>query len=184
MKQDLIQHIQDFLEKYPAKKEYTDACVDLIEKFDDNTAFLRDCFDDGHFTGSMLVVNPDKTKVLLMHHVKLWTWQQFGGHADGDMDLRNVAIKELEEESGIDISKVQIGNKLHYIDIHKIPPHKWEPDHYHYDIGFLAVVDENIVFSKRDEEVHEIKWFDIKTVREQADSWIFSSGLVKMLENI
>jgi len=45
-------------------------------------------------------------------------------------------------------------------------------------------VDENISFSKRDEEVHEIKWFDIENVRQQKESWKFSSGLVNMLENI
>jgi len=176
--------LNNFEKIHPDKKDYTWRATALIEAFNDNTPFLRTCFNDGHFTGSMLVINTQKTKVLLMHHVKLWTWQQFWWHADGDTDLRNVAIRELEEESWIDISQTEIGDDILYIDIHKIPPYKSEPEHYHYDIWYLTIVDENISFSKRDEEVHEIKWFDIENVRQQKESWKFSSGLVNMLENI
>jgi len=184
MKNQFKQSLKNFEKSNPRKTQFIQRAMSLLNSFEDNTPFLRSCFDDGHFTGSMLVVNTQKTKVLLMHHVKLWTWQQFGGHADGDMNLRNVAMRELEEESWIDISKAQIWEDIFYIDIHSIPPLKWEAQHSHYDIWYLAVVDENIAFSKRDEEVHEIKWFDIQDVRNQTDSWIFSSGLAHMLENI
>ena len=49
----------------------------------------------------MIITNPEKTKVLLMLHKKFQRWQQFGGHCDGEIDVRNVAIREFHEESGI-----------------------------------------------------------------------------------
>ena len=48
-----------------------------------------------------MIVNPEKTKVLLMLHKKFQRWQQFGGHCDGEIDVRNVAVREFHEESGI-----------------------------------------------------------------------------------
>ncbi len=51
----------------------------------------------GHFTGSAWVVSADGARTLLTHHRKLGLWLQPGGHADGDADLANVALREAEE---------------------------------------------------------------------------------------
>ena len=37
----------------------------------------------------------------MAHHRKLGRWLQLGGHADGDGDLGQVALREAEEESGL-----------------------------------------------------------------------------------
>lgn len=63
-------------------------------------AFQRENLD-GHLTASMFIVNPERTRVLLMFHKKLQRWQQFGGHCDGDTDVFAVAVREFHEESGI-----------------------------------------------------------------------------------
>ena len=52
----------------------------------------------GHFTGSAWLVSADGERVLLTHHRKLGRWLQLGGHADGDADLAQVALREAEEE--------------------------------------------------------------------------------------
>ena len=82
---------------------------------------MRNLFDDGHFTASVFVVNPERTKVLLMHHIKLGKWQQFGGHADGEYNLVNVAKRELEEEAGIQEKDIHIDSDILEIDIQHIP---------------------------------------------------------------
>ena len=178
--------IQEFQKNYPHKSEQVQKSLDLLEKYssDPTKPFFRDCFDDGHFTWSMLVVNKEKTKVLLMHHIKLWTWQQFGGHADGDSDIRNVAIREFEEESGISEHKAKVSEEILNIDIHLVPAKNWEPNHFHYDVSFLATVDEEIVFERQEAEVQDIAWFEIPEVMKELDSWKYSSGMVSMIENI
>ena len=70
MKQQLKEQIITYENQYPQRKNLTQRALNLLEKYSDTTPFMRDCFDDGHFTGSMLVMNKEKTKVLLMHHKK------------------------------------------------------------------------------------------------------------------
>lgn len=70
MKQQLKEQIIAYEKQYPRRKNLTQRALNLLEKYSDTTAFMRHCFDDGHFTGSMLVMNKEKTKVLLMHHKK------------------------------------------------------------------------------------------------------------------
>ena len=55
-----------------------------------------------HFTSSGFVVNGDGTKVLMAHHnlYRVWAWT--GGHADGDPDLLAVALREAQEETGVE----------------------------------------------------------------------------------
>ena len=51
-----------------------------------------------HFTASAWVVNPERTKVLMVYHNIYDSWSWIGGHADGVEDLCTVAMKELAEE--------------------------------------------------------------------------------------
>ena len=95
---------------------------------------FRSCLE-GHFTASCWLLSPDDEAVLLTHHRKLGKWLQLGGHADGDEDLAEVALKEASEESGIhDIQLISPG--IFDIDIHLIPPYGSDPGHYHYDVRF------------------------------------------------
>src|ERR1700754_5029354 len=55
----------------------------------------------GHLTGSAWVVSADGRRVLLTHHRKLNRWLQPGGHADGDENILQVALREAEEETGL-----------------------------------------------------------------------------------
>ena len=64
------------------KKEELDriAFIELLETY-------PNCFDrkqmEGHVTGGAWIVNPEKTHVLLTHHLVLDRWFQPGGHSDG-----------------------------------------------------------------------------------------------------
>jgi 8-oxo-dGTP pyrophosphatase MutT (NUDIX family) len=68
----------------------------------------------------MMIANPEKTKVLLMLHKKFQCWQQFGGHCDGETDVRGVAVREFHEESGISLEP-EISPDLFHVEVHDIP---------------------------------------------------------------
>lgn len=58
-----------------------------------------------HFCGSVWVLSKGKpTKMLLVHHKKLGKWLQPGGHIEPTENPVETAVRELKEETGIDIS--------------------------------------------------------------------------------
>lgn len=120
----------------------------------------KNCFerslDIGHITASAWLLNNDKTKALLMHHAKLNKWFQLGGHCDGNPDVLGVALKEAQEESGIN-TIVPLSETIFDIDIHLIPANSREKEHYHYDVRFLLQItsNEHVV---QNSESKELKW--------------------------
>lgn len=145
------------LDRYrPSQEEiiFKDLMISFIKEYDN-------CFERslsiGHITASAWLLNKDETEILLMHHAKLNKWFQLGGHCDGDHDTLAVAIKEAQEESGIQ-TIIPINNEIFDIDIHLIPAHKKEPEHYHYDVRYLLKVnsDEHII---QNNESKELRWF-------------------------
>lgn len=135
-----------------------------------NRAFYRDLFEPGHMTGSGLLISADSRRVLMNHHKFLDLWICFGGHADGEQDILNVALREVIEESGIeDVEPVT--NDIFSIDVHGIPfnAKKNEPRHKHFDIRFLFrvrnVANEN--FAESDES-QSLRWCDYEEAKKLA----------------
>ncbi len=133
--------------------------IEFLELLKEDRCFHRDHFP-GHITGSSWIVNKDRSKVLLVHHAKLNRWLQPGGHADGEENVINVAIREAEEETGVTGFRI-LHHGIFDLDIHVIPARKEIPEHLHYDIRFLLEADENapLLIS---EESHDVKWINVK----------------------
>jgi ADP-ribose pyrophosphatase YjhB (NUDIX family) len=118
----------------------------------------------GHLTGSAWVVNQSGDKVLLMHHRKLNKWLQPGGHADGELNLLAVALRETREESGLS-SLAPLSQAIFDLDIHTIPSRADEPEHLHYDVRFVLRADDSEEFDVSDEAL-AIKWIPLENVTE------------------
>ena len=118
------------------------------------------CFDRnlaaGHITGAAWLLNRDGTRVLLTHHRKLNKWLQLGGHADGDPDVIDVALREAREESGIAAIE-PISSSIFDVDVHEIPARGNVAKHLHYDIRFLCKTTSNERFTVSDES-HDLAW--------------------------
>ncbi len=183
-KKDLILAIRKYWDRYKEESDNVERCIKLLEKYEDNRVLYRNHFEDGHFTGSVVVINEEKTKVLLMHHKKYGTWQQFGWHADGVIDIRAEAIRELEEEAGIHENDIELSQDIFNFDIHSVPQVWQEPKHFHYDVAYLAVIDEDLPYLKQEAEVHDIQWFDITEVIKELWTWKFSSGFEHIFPKI
>lgn len=145
-------------------KNYTPTAATEILCRDRILTFIEsheDCFERslaiGHVTASAWLLSKDKSKALLMHHARLDKWLQPGGHCDGDSNVLSVAIREAQEESGIQ-AIVPLSTSIFDVDIHLIPATVREKEHHHYDIGFLlhVVSDEQPVANS---ESKELRWF-------------------------
>lgn len=89
-----------------------------------------------HFTASAWLVSADGERALLMQHRKLDRWLQPGGHADGNTDLAEVALREAAEETGL--SDLAVDPLIFDLDAHEIPARCNEPQHWHYDVRFVV----------------------------------------------
>jgi 8-oxo-dGTP pyrophosphatase MutT (NUDIX family) len=125
-----------------------------------------DCFErslgSGHLTGSAWVVDRPLQRALLMHHRKLGKWLQPGGHADGDSDLRRVALREAREESGLRGIALACSS-IYDVDVHEIPARPGEPAHLHYDVRFAFFADPAEPLSPS-EESHQVAWIPLSEV--------------------
>jgi 8-oxo-dGTP pyrophosphatase MutT (NUDIX family) len=125
---------------------------------------LRSCVP-GHLTGSAWIVDAARTRTLLTHHRKLDKWLQLGGHADGDPDLRAVALREAREESGLTRLRV-VGAGIFDVDRHEIPERGTEPAHRHYDLRFIIEADpaEPLRVTRESKELAWVRIADVVTL--------------------
>ena len=125
------------LAAYRARWPEESETVARFEAFVDShpDCFHRSC-RVGHVTGSAWIVDRTEERVLLTHHRKLGRWLQPGGHSDGEADTLAVALREAEEESGLQVRAHD--DAIFDLDVHPIPALPGEPAHYHFDIRFLV----------------------------------------------
>lgn len=146
------------IERYEASDEERSFKGDMIDLMrNQERCFYRDDFQPGHITGSGILLDKSGTRILMNHHKGLNKWLCFGGHADGDENILNVATREVIEESGIENIRA-VSENIFDLDIHPIPTNtkKNEPYHFHYDIRYLFSTDHDD-FKISDESV-ELKW--------------------------
>ena len=173
-RQPIIQLIEQYVANRPEQASEAERMLKLINQHED--CFERTCIP-GHITGSAWVVSHDWQKHLLLHHRKLNKWLQPGGHADGQTEVAEVALREATEESGL--NDLQVVTSLEPagmmdLDVHKIPARyspKGElidPEHEHHDLRFLirCPTDQQPIVS---EESNEVRWFSESEVRSLTD---------------
>jgi 8-oxo-dGTP pyrophosphatase MutT (NUDIX family) len=153
----LREHLNSSLD--PHELEMTRRTLELVES---NPRCLERALETGHLTGSAWIVDPARQRTLLTHHRKLDKWLQLGGHADGDPDLLNVALREAREEGGI-FGLRPVTSRLFDVDCHWIPPRQSVPGHWHHDLRFMIEADplEPLVIS---DESHDLAWVPLETV--------------------
>jgi 8-oxo-dGTP pyrophosphatase MutT (NUDIX family) len=167
------------LNKYlPTDKKEIDYKEKMLQLLDNEPlCFSRELLS-GHFTASAFIVNQQKTHSLLIKHAKLNSWLQPGGHCDGDPDVENVAIKEVVEETGLVVEKSP-NPKIFDLDIHTIPERKGVPEHLHYDVRFLFIVNENEKIQISDEST-DLKWIPFSEI----ESYNIDESVRRMVEKI
>nr|WP_144898934.1 NUDIX hydrolase [Luteimonas cucumeris] len=154
--------LSEYRRRWEAEADIVGEFVALLA--DGANPFVRERLS-GHFTGSAWLVSSDDRRVLLTHHRKLDRWLQLGGHADGDVDLQRVALREAEEESGL--AGLSVEPTIFDIDRHWIPERREVPGHWHYDVRYVvrAGITETFVVS---DESHALAWRDIASLAQDA----------------
>ena len=156
----IIKSLKNYRTSFSEEAPFVADFLDLLKHPD---AFQRHHLP-GHITGSSWILDVSRKFVLLVHHGTLNKWLQPGGHAEGEENVLNVALREAQEETGLKDFKV-LRQDIFDLDIHPIPARKGFPDHLHYDIRFLFEADKNEKVIVSDES-HDVAWVALDELRE------------------
>lgn len=156
--------LRESIERYqPFDNEEEEIKKNILKYMDKYSDVLTRNNDKCHFTSSGIVLNKERTKVLMVFHNIYNSWIVPGGHADGDSDLLHVALKEVEEETG---QKATVLDKnIFQLSISPIEGHmkrgKYVEPHYHLDVLYLLEADDTIPLVYREDESQGVKWATI-----------------------
>ena len=159
-KMELYQQIRDYL-PYNEQEEQD---KEMILRFMEQT---KDCLErtnkTAHFSASLWVVNPERTKVLMVYHNIYHSWSWIGGHADGEEDLAAVALRELFEETGVKNAQL-VSDKIFSLESLTVDGHekreRYVPSHLHLNVTYLAVAYEEEVLVVNPDENSGVQWFE------------------------
>ena len=133
-------------------------------------AHERSCLA-GHLTASALLLDSKGERALLTLHKKLGRWLQLGGHVDGEERIELAALREAQEESGMQsFELVRWTAELVPLDldVHPIPARRDEARHDHWDVRFLlrAAPGQQLRIS---EESNDLRWVGAEEVAGLSD---------------
>lgn len=139
-----------------------------------------------HFTASVWVVNPQRTKTLMIYHKLYDSWSWIGGHADGEADLRSVALRELEEETGVKRARLAFPEPCSLEQLPVAGHMKrgvYVPSHLHLNLTWLAVADEGEKLSVCPEENAGVRWFTAAgALAASSEAWMAERIYKKLIE--
>ncbi len=116
---------------------------------------------------TIYIFDPTGTKTLLINHHKLGRWVPPGGKIDPNEIPDDAAIRECQEEVGLDIELLgevppMYGCKVRPIgvQINTVIPHQKE----HIDLIYVAIPKKNMHPSVNKKEAAEARWFTLNEI--------------------
>lgn len=152
---DAFTTLADWRPTDPGQRSLREAFLGFMAARPD--ACRRSC-EPGHITASALVLDSSGSEVLLTLHPRVGAWLQLGGHCeDTDETLVGAALREAEEESGIDGLKIE-PTPLH-VDVHPITCSLGVPTR-HFDVRFLVTAPAGAQPVRSDESL-DLRWWPV-----------------------
>ena len=141
-----------------------------------------------HMTASGWIVNRDRTKVLMAYHKIYDSWAWLGGHADGEEDLLQVALKEAKEESGIKNVR-PVSEDIYSLEVLTVNGHmkkgKYISSHLHLNFTYLLEADEEEILTIKEDENSGVAWFLLEdALKASSEPWFVEHIYKKLNEKL
>lgn len=137
-----------------------------------------------HLTASAWTVNAGRTQVLMAYHNIFRSWAWLGGHADGQRDLLAVALREVQEESGL--TEVRpVSRQIYSLEILTVDGHEkrghYVSSHLHLNVTYLLEADPAAPIRPKPDENTRVGWFSPEeAVSASSEPW-FRERIYKKL---
>ena len=152
-------------------------------------AFSREAL--AHMACSIWVVSPDCAQTLLVFHNIYGSWSWIGGHADGERDLAAVALRELQEETGVSHARLvplPAGN-IYSLEVLTVDGHekrgKYVGSHLHLNVTYLAVASPEEPIRIKPDENSGVKWVPTEdAIALSTEPWIRERIYRKLIDKL
>lgn len=139
-----------------------------------------------HFSASVWTLNQSYTKTLMVYHNIFNSWSWVGGHADGEPDLCAVALRELQEETGIKQASL-LKPDIFSLETLTVNGHikrgVYVPCHLHFNITYLAVADESAPLRIKPDENQNVSWLPLSdALTLPTEPWMIDVIYTKLIQ--
>lgn len=141
-----------------------------------------------HLTASAWIVNKQRSKVLMVYHKLFNSFAWTGGHADGNADLKAVAIQEAQEETGIEELRSLLDG-IYSIEALTVDGHfkngRYVSSHLHLNVCYLFEADETAPIRIKPDENSAVKWIPLDKLEEAiTEEWMYPHIYKKLVDKL
>ena len=155
--------------------------LDCLARFDN--LFLREN-ELAHMTASAWVVNPARDRALMAYHRLYDSWAWLGGHADGEKNLLEAAMREVREESGL--RRVRpVREAIYSLEALPVFGHmkggRYVPSHLHLNVTYLLEAEESETLAIKPDENSAVGWFSLSEAEAASSEPWFRENIYRKL---
>ena len=160
--------------------------IRILDFLDKNADAYERSNPTAHMTASAWVINDDADKVLMVYHKLYDSWSWTGGHADGERDLLALAIREVQEETGVhNVSPVT--KDIYSLEVLTVDGHEkrgeYVSSHLHMNVTYLLMADEHETLHICEDENSGVAWFGLREALEASTEPWFVERIYKKLND-
>ena len=169
---DLVREIENFKPFNEQEEKDKSEILRYISQADN--VLVRDN-KNAHITVSAWLLDETHKYVLMAYHNIYKSWAWLGGHADGNGDLKEVILKEVEEESGLGNVRF-IKDDIFSLEILTVSGHEkkgeYVSSHLHLNITYFLEADKAENIRIKEDENNKIGWIDLNKINEYStEAW-------------
>ena len=180
-------NLYDLIKSYNPVNEQEEADQkEMLQFIEKNPNYLLRDNQIGHFTVSIWTVNKERTKTLMAYHNLYDSWAWIGGHADGEEDLCAVAMRELQEETGVKHARL-VSEDILSLETLTVNGHSrkgiWVPGHLHFNLTYLAEAEESEELTAQEGENTAVQWWTFEdALNASTEPWMVENIYKKLIE--
>ena len=177
--------IYEQIKQYQPANDHEQADKNIILKYMDTYPDIFERSNEfAHMTASAWVCNHSRNKILMAYHNIYKSFSWLGGHCDGNKDCLQVALKEVQEESGVTNVK-PLSYDLASLEVLTVNGHykhgKYVPSHLHLNVTYFIEADDTQPLKIKQDENSAVKWFDIDEAVETSNEEWFRENIYTKL---
>lgn len=181
MKSELIKQIESYKPFNEQEKKDKEIILDCLKNNEE--VFSRQS-KMAHMTASAWVTNKNRDKILMVYHNLYDSWSWLGGHADGEENLLEVAMREVSEESGLK-NLIPVSRDIYSLEVLTVDGHRKKGEyissHLHLNVTYLLEADDKEILSIKPDENSGVAWFGLERAIESSTEKWFQENIYRKL---